>query len=51
MSNDRHVVAARRRVTAKVVRRWAQLDTDWKSVAWGLAIVGFVVGFDVSIPG
>ncbi len=34
-----------------VLERWITLDTDWKSVTCGFAIVALIVGSNVNIPG
>lgn len=44
------VAATGRAALEAAARRWVRLDTDWKSVVGGLAIVGLIVGFDVTPP-
>lgn len=44
------VTATVRAAFEAVIRCWIRLDTDWKSVVGGLAIVGLIVGFDVTLP-
>jgi len=44
------VTATGRAALAAVLRRWDRLDSDWKSVIGGLAIVGLIVGFGATPP-
>lgn len=46
----RRAASVGRTVVAGVKRRWEHLDTDWKSVIWGLCVMLITVGFDVQIP-
>lgn len=42
-------IAVWQHICRELIRCWMRLDTDWKSVACGIAIVGLVVGFDLSV--
>jgi hypothetical protein len=34
----------------RLLARWREIDTDWKSIFVATTIVALVVGFDVPVP-